>query len=103
MAITNVEFVKFLKHPGKLSGSITSAHISDICRIIGISSNKLNSIISKNIKAIGSAIVIDEFENLGKCYIIESYSSAEIPNADRSSISPKPLYLSVSLSFRSLL
>jgi hypothetical protein len=85
------EFAKFVKHPFKLTGSsFWSAHLADVCKILGISSDKFNSVISKNIKPIGKPFIIngDNFENdpdwgkslskkLGQCYLIEDTSDAD--------------------------
>ena len=94
------EFVKFLKNPHKLSGNLWSGIISDICRIIGLSSAELNNIISKNIKSVGNKVSLyqKEFEDsvwendiakkLGDCYILESMDSDKLVY----SINNKKLY-----------
>lgn len=80
------EFIKFIKSPYKLGRTLWSAHIADICRIMNISSEKLNKIISKNIKSVGSKSKVfngsfDEWErdiskSLGDCYTIDSWGGS---------------------------
>ena len=81
------EFLKFLKNPYKLTGNLWSAHISDICQIVGLSSQRLNEIVAKTIRNVGKAITIDgesfadnEYGNhiskkLGECYILDTFDS----------------------------
>jgi hypothetical protein len=81
------EFAKFIKQPHKLSGNFWSGTIADICRLLGISSEKLNSVVSKNIKAISAAKPLsngfsdtnwgeDIVKKLGNCYVLENINSA---------------------------
>lgn len=84
------EFAKFLKSPHKLSGSFWSGTIFAICKIIGMSSSELNSIVSSNIKPTGTKKINGNwFDNdpdwgkkisakLGSCYTIESSDGEEI-------------------------
>ena len=44
------QYAKFLLKPGKMSGNFWPAYISDISKICGISSDKLNQIVAKNIR-----------------------------------------------------
>lgn len=46
------EFAKFIKNPHRLNGQFRSIHLADICRIIGMSSTKLNDLVAKNIKSL---------------------------------------------------
>lgn len=89
------EFVKFLKNPHKLQGNLWSGTIRDICVIIGMSSEKLNSIVSSNIKkmTVYSFGKDDEFKSylqkhIGDYYIIEN----DYDNQIVYSISKKKLY-----------
>ena len=78
-------FVNFIKNPHKLSGNFWAGHISDICKIIDISSTKLNELVSKNIKSLGvykSFREKDEFslyltKTIGDYYIIDSFSDCD--------------------------
>lgn len=47
------KFANFIKNPHKLSGDFCAYHISDICKIINMSSKRLNELVSNNIKPIG--------------------------------------------------
>jgi hypothetical protein len=94
------EFIKFLKNPHVLSGSLWSGQIADICRIKDISSKKLNEIVAKNIKRVGSPKDInpnsfdqsdygkDVSKSLGKCYTLENLDGFQLVY----SINKKSLY-----------
>lgn len=90
------EFVKFLKNPHKLQGNLWSGTIRDICEIVGISSEKLNNIVSSNIKNMNVYSFKnkeDEFKKylqkqIGDHYIIEN----DFENQIVYSISKKKLY-----------
>jgi hypothetical protein len=84
-------FVKFVKNPSSsnLNNNFWSASISDICYIIGISSDKFNEVIAKNhptgkkINIVDYVIKHDEedyeyfkkqFSELGNCILLEAIS-----------------------------
>lgn len=53
------KFNEFLKKPFRLNNSFSASDIMAICRIIGMSSDQLNSIISRNISQIGKVETIN--------------------------------------------
>lgn len=75
------EFAKFINRPYKLSGSgFNSTHISDICKIIGMSSERFNEYVSDNINTVGTKESFDpnngDFDTylskrIGDHYILE--------------------------------
>ena len=81
------DFAKFIKHPYKLSGTgFWSGHIHDICKLIGMSSERFNELVSDNISTVGSKVSYktdDEFNNylntrIGDHYILESSDSTRL-------------------------
>lgn len=79
------EFAKFVNNPNKLTGNLWSGIIADICKIINMSSEKLNQLVANNIKSIGQINKFDEKDEfqailknkLGECYILEKIADAE--------------------------
>lgn len=75
-----IQFANFIKNPSKIIGNFDPTYIADICKICGISSSKLNEIVSKNMKSNGYTFTLDpEYFNdpdwaksmsdrLGDCY-----------------------------------
>ena len=84
------EFIKFLQHPHKLSGDFWSGTLADIAKLMDFSSEKMNRIVSKNFRPIGTPFVIDAHKfddpeygktvskNLGKCYMIDDRIGGDI-------------------------
>lgn len=82
------KFLKFLKSPSTMPNGLWCGHISDICKIMGISSVKLNEIVSDNFKS-GKKFKLDanNFEDsyyakthisqLGTCYMIDNFSDCD--------------------------
>ena len=69
------KFFKFITNPHKLGADFYSYHISDICKIINMSSKRLNELVSSNIKQIGMQKTFKDNDTFSKYLkkIIGSY------------------------------